>query len=137
MKNKNFGRKRQAIYILSNRKSTRIIKTLMDFFFFIKVKIKMVCFSVPSILCYLLFFPIPSSQPIWKYAHSYRRSGNNESPKTDAFPLSVNVNRLNLLQSKFHIIICKIITRKIDHLVTHIINIRIINNLCTNIWQIN
>lgn len=48
MKNKNFGRKRQAIYILSNRKSTRIIKTLMDFFFFIKVKIKMVCFSVPS-----------------------------------------------------------------------------------------
>ena len=34
---------------------------------------------------------IPSSQPIWKYAHSYRRSGNNESPKTDAFPLSVNV----------------------------------------------
>ena len=49
MKNKNFGRKRQAIYILSNRKSTRIIKTLMDFFFFIKVKIKMVCFSVPSI----------------------------------------------------------------------------------------
>ena len=47
MKNKNFGRKRQAIYILSNRKSTRIIKTLMDFFFFIKVKIKMVCFSVP------------------------------------------------------------------------------------------
>ena len=50
MKNKNFGRKRQAIYILSNRKSTRIIKTLMDFFFFIKVKIKMVCFSVPSCL---------------------------------------------------------------------------------------
>lgn len=50
MKNKNFGRKRQAIYILSNRKSTRIIKTLMDFFFFIKVKIKMVCFSVPSYL---------------------------------------------------------------------------------------
>jgi len=49
MKNKNFGRKRQAIYILSNRKSTRIIKTLMDFFFFIKVKIKMVCFSVPSL----------------------------------------------------------------------------------------
>lgn len=48
MKNKNFGRKRQAIYILSNRKSTRIIKTLMDFFFFIKAKIKMVCFSVPS-----------------------------------------------------------------------------------------
>ena len=48
MKNKNFGRKRQAIYILSNRKSTRIIKTLMDFFFFIKVKIKMVCFSVPQ-----------------------------------------------------------------------------------------
>ena len=48
MKNKNFGRKRQAIYISSNRKSTRIIKTLMDFFFFIKVKIKMVCFSVPS-----------------------------------------------------------------------------------------
>lgn len=48
MKNKNFGRKRQAIYILSNRKSTRIIKTLMNFFFFIKVKIKMVCFSVPS-----------------------------------------------------------------------------------------
>ena len=48
MKNKNFVRKRQAIYILSNRKSTRIIKTLMDFFFFIKVKIKMVCFSVPS-----------------------------------------------------------------------------------------
>ena len=30
-----------------NQKSTRIIKTLMDFFFFIKVKIKMVCFSVP------------------------------------------------------------------------------------------
>ena len=51
MKNKNFGRKRQAIYILSNRKSTRIIKTLMDFFFFIKVKIKMVCFSVPSCTC--------------------------------------------------------------------------------------
>ena len=51
MKNKNFGRKRQAIYILSNRKSTRIIKTLMDFFFFIKVKIKMVCFSVPSYAC--------------------------------------------------------------------------------------
>lgn len=50
MKNKNFGRKRQAIYILSNRKSTRIIKTLMDFFFFIKVKIKMVCFSVPSLI---------------------------------------------------------------------------------------
>lgn len=50
MKNKNFGRKRQAIYILSNRKSTRIIKTLMDFFFFIKVKIKMVYFSVPSSL---------------------------------------------------------------------------------------
>lgn len=50
MKNKNFGRKRQAIYILSNRKSTRIIKTLMDFFFFIKVKIKMVYFSVPSYL---------------------------------------------------------------------------------------
>lgn len=49
MKNKNFGRKRQAIYISSNRKSTRIIKTLMDFFFFIKVKIKMVCFSVPSV----------------------------------------------------------------------------------------
>ena len=49
MKNKNFGRKRQAIYISSNRKSTRIIKTLMDFFFFIKVKIKMVCFSVPSL----------------------------------------------------------------------------------------
>ena len=49
MKNKNFVRKRQAIYILSNRKSTRIIKTLMDFFFFIKVKIKMVCFSVPSL----------------------------------------------------------------------------------------
>ena len=46
-------------------------------------------------------------------------------------------HRLNLLQSRFHIIICKIITRKIDHLVTHIINIRIINNLCTNIWQIN
>ena len=50
MKNKNFGQKRQAIYISSNKKSTRIIKTLMDFFFFIKVKIKMVCFSVPSSL---------------------------------------------------------------------------------------
>ena len=49
MKNKNFVRKRQAIYISPNKKSTRIIKTLMDFFFFIKVKIKMVCFSVPSI----------------------------------------------------------------------------------------
>ena len=48
MKNKNFVRKRQAIYISPNKKSTRIIKTLMDFFFFIKVKIKMVCFSVPS-----------------------------------------------------------------------------------------
>lgn len=48
MKNKNFIRKRQAIYISPNKKSTRIIKTLMDFFFFIKVKIKMVCFSVPS-----------------------------------------------------------------------------------------
>ena len=50
MKNKNFIRKRQAIYISPNQKSTRIIKTLMDFFFFIKVKIKMVCFSVPSSL---------------------------------------------------------------------------------------
>lgn len=49
MKNKNFIRKRQAIYISPNKKSTRIIKTLMDFFFFIKVKIKMVCFSVPSL----------------------------------------------------------------------------------------
>ena len=49
MKNKNFGRKRQAIYILSNRISSRFIKTLIDFFFFIKVKIKMVCFSVPSL----------------------------------------------------------------------------------------
>ena len=48
MKNKNFGRKRQAIYISSNKKSTRIIKTLVVFFFFIKVKIKMVCFSVSS-----------------------------------------------------------------------------------------
>ena len=48
MKNKNFIRKRQAIYISPNKKSTRIIKTLMNFFFFIKVKIKMVCFSVPS-----------------------------------------------------------------------------------------
>lgn len=48
MKNKNFVRKKQAIYISPNKKSTRIIKTLMDFFFFIKVKIKMVCFSVPS-----------------------------------------------------------------------------------------
>ena len=59
MKNKNFGRKRQAIYILSNRKSTRIIKTLMDFFFFIKVKIKMVCFSVPSLIdrgIFIIFF---------------------------------------------------------------------------------
>ena len=46
--NKNFIRKRQAIYISPNKKSTRIIKTLMNFFFFIKVKIKMVCFSVPS-----------------------------------------------------------------------------------------
>ena len=34
--------------ISPNKKSTRIIKTLIDFFFFIKVKIKMVCFSVPS-----------------------------------------------------------------------------------------
>lgn len=59
MKNKNFGRKRQAIYILSNRKSTRIIKTLMDFFFFIKVKIKMVCFSVPS---YLMGWEEPEPQ---------------------------------------------------------------------------
>ena len=49
MKNKNFIRKRQAIYISPNKKSTRIIKTLMDFSFFIKIKIKMVCFSVPSI----------------------------------------------------------------------------------------
>ena len=48
MRNKNFVRKKQAIYISPNKKSTRIIKTLMDFFFFIKVKIKMVCFSVPS-----------------------------------------------------------------------------------------
>mgnify|MGYP000375625564 CR=1 FL=1 len=66
MKNKNFGRKRQAIYILSNRKSTRIIKTLMDFFFFIKVKIKMVCFSVPSEgaegLGELLLFPKPKQK---------------------------------------------------------------------------
>lgn len=61
MKNKNFGRKRQAIYILSNRKSTRIIKTLMDFFFFIKVKIKMVCFSVPSLSDWGMFlFPCHS-----------------------------------------------------------------------------
>ena len=50
MKNKNFIRKRQAIYISPNKKSTRIIKTLMNFFFFIKVKIKMVCFSVPSLI---------------------------------------------------------------------------------------
>lgn len=35
--------------ISPNKKSTRIIKTLIDFFFFIKVKIKMVCFSVPSL----------------------------------------------------------------------------------------
>ena len=49
MKNKNFVRKKQAIYISPNKKSTRIIKTLIDFFFFIKVKIKMVCFSVPSL----------------------------------------------------------------------------------------
>lgn len=48
MRNKNFVRKKQAIYISPNKKSTRIIKTLMDFFFFIKIKIKMVCFSVPS-----------------------------------------------------------------------------------------
>ena len=49
MRNKNFVRKKQAIYISPNKKSTRIIKTLMDFFFFIKIKIKMVCFSVPSL----------------------------------------------------------------------------------------
>lgn len=49
MKNKNFGRKRQAIYILSNRKSTRIIKTLMDFFFFIKAKIKWYVFQCPHL----------------------------------------------------------------------------------------
>ena len=49
MRNKNFALKKQAIYISPNKKSTRIIKTLMDFFFFIKVKIKMVCFSVPSL----------------------------------------------------------------------------------------
>ena len=48
MRNKNFVRKKQAIYISPNKKSTRIIKTLMDFSFFIKIKIKMVCFSVPS-----------------------------------------------------------------------------------------
>ena len=50
MRNKNFVRQKQAIYISPNKKSTRIIKTLMDFFFFIKIKIKMVCFSVPSLL---------------------------------------------------------------------------------------
>lgn len=49
MRNKNFVRKKQAIYISPNKKSTRIIKTLMDFSFFIKIKIKMVCFSVPSL----------------------------------------------------------------------------------------
>lgn len=48
MRNKNFVRKKQAIYISPNKKSTRIIKTLMDFSLFIKIKIKMVCFSVPS-----------------------------------------------------------------------------------------
>ena len=59
MKNKNFIRKRQAIYISPNKKSTRIIKTLMDFFFFIKVKIKMVCFSVPSFPIRRAFVTIP------------------------------------------------------------------------------
>ena len=49
MRNKNFVRKKQAIYISPNKKSTRIIKTLMDFSLFIKIKIKMVCFSVPSL----------------------------------------------------------------------------------------
>jgi hypothetical protein len=48
MKNKNFIRKRQAIYISPNKKSTRIIKTLMDF---LLGEIKMVCFSVPSFSC--------------------------------------------------------------------------------------
>ena len=60
MKNKNFGRKRQAIYILSNRKSTRIIKTLMVFFLFIKVKIKWYVFSALLILEGGFFLSFPS-----------------------------------------------------------------------------
>lgn len=58
MRNKNFVRKKQAIYISPNKKSTRIIKTLMDFSLFIKIKIKMVCFSVPS-------FTPGSGEKVW------------------------------------------------------------------------
>ena len=76
MKNKNFGRKRQAIYISSNRKSTRIIKTLMDFFFFIKVKIKMICFSVPSIEGQGQSI----NKELWRYFHY-----SSQVPKASAF----------------------------------------------------